>query len=59
MRPPAAPKVLSGGLDPLNVTEAVRITEATMVDVSSGVEAAAGIKDPGKIAAFLAAVKLL
>ena len=44
---------LSGGLDPANVTEAVRITGAELVDVSSGVESAPGIKDAAKIAAFL------
>lgn len=49
------PWALSGGLDPLNVTEAIRITGATHVDVSSGVESAAGVKDMDKIAAFLKA----
>ncbi len=51
------PWALSGGLDPLNVAEAVRITGATLVDVSSGVESAPGIKDVTKIRAFLAAVR--
>jgi phosphoribosylanthranilate isomerase len=50
------PWALSGGLDPLNVTEAIRATGATLVDVSSGVESAPGIKDVTKIAAFLEAV---
>jgi phosphoribosylanthranilate isomerase len=50
------PWALSGGLDPLNVTEAIRATGATLVDVSSGVESASGIKDATKIAAFLEAV---
>lgn len=53
------PWALSGGLDPLNVAEAVTITGATMVDVSSGVESSPGIKDAGKIAAFLQTVKEL
>jgi phosphoribosylanthranilate isomerase len=53
------PWALSGGLDPLNVAEAVATTGATMVDVSSGVETAPGIKDAGKIAAFLDTVKSL
>ncbi len=47
------PWALSGGLDPINVAEAVRITGATMVDVSSGVEITPGIKDVDKIATFL------
>lgn len=43
---------LSGGLDPANVAEAIRVTGAPLVDVSSGVESAPGIKDVDKIAAF-------
>jgi phosphoribosylanthranilate isomerase len=53
------PWALSGGLDPLNVAEAVRHTGATLVDVSSGVESAPGVKDVDKIAAFLRAVAIL
>jgi phosphoribosylanthranilate isomerase len=49
--------VLSGGLDPANVGEAVRRVRPWAVDVSSGVEAAKGIKDPAKIAAFIAGVR--
>lgn len=49
------PWMLSGGLDADNVAEAIRISGARIVDVSSGVERAKGIKDPGKIQAFLAA----
>lgn len=51
--------VLSGGLDTVNLAEAVAMTGATIVDISSGVESAPGIKDTGKITAFLAAVKEL
>ncbi|WP_174286500.1 phosphoribosylanthranilate isomerase [Sphingomonas bacterium] len=50
------PWLLSGGLDPANVADAIRATGASAVDVSSGVESAPGVKDVGKIAAFLAAV---
>ncbi|MEN2787518.1 phosphoribosylanthranilate isomerase [Sphingomonas qilianensis] len=48
---------LSGGLDPHNVAEAIRMTGAELVDVSSGVEGAPGEKDVAKVQAFLAAVQ--
>ncbi len=51
------PVVLSGGLDAANVGEAVRRVRPAAVDVSSGVEAAKGIKDAARIAAFIAAVR--
>ena len=53
----ARPWFLSGGLDADNVAEAVATSAARMVDVSSGVEQAPGVKDPLRIAAFLAAAK--
>ena len=49
--------VLSGGLTPDNVTEAVQHVQPWAVDVSSGVEASKGIKDPNKIAQFIAKAK--
>lgn len=48
---------LAGGLHSGNVTQAISQTRAPIVDVSSGVESAAGIKDAGKISAFMKAVQ--
>ena len=53
----AKPWMLAGGLDPATVAEAVRLTGARQVDVSSGVESAPGVKDPERIAAFVAAAR--
>ncbi len=51
------PFMLSGGLTPDNVAEAIRVTGAPMVDVSSGVELRPGEKDPELIRRFLHAAK--
>jgi phosphoribosylanthranilate isomerase len=48
------PWMLSGGLDAGNLAAAATITRAAVLDVSSGVESAPGVKDVGKIRAFLA-----
>jgi phosphoribosylanthranilate isomerase len=51
------PIILSGGLHAGNVVAAVRRVRPWAVDVSSGVEAAKGIKDEARIAAFCAGVR--
>ena len=50
------PWMLAGGLHPGNVAEAVARTGARQVDLSSGVEAAPGLKDAAKIQEFAAAL---
>jgi phosphoribosylanthranilate isomerase len=49
--------ILAGGLTPENVGEAIAAVRPYAVDVSSGVEAAPGRKDAGKVARFMAAVR--
>jgi len=49
--------MLSGGLDPDSVADAVARVRPAAIDVSSGVEAAPGRKDPARIAAFVATAR--
>ncbi|SHO66140.1 phosphoribosylanthranilate isomerase [Pseudoxanthobacter soli DSM 19599] len=53
----APPFMLSGGLGPENVREAIAKVRPFGIDVSSGVETAPGVKDPERIAAFVAAAR--
>jgi phosphoribosylanthranilate isomerase len=54
---PSLSFMLSGGLTPDNVAQAIGLTGARAVDVSSGVESRPGLKDPSRIAAFVKAAR--
>lgn len=49
--------ILSGGLTPANLAEAVAATGAPGVDASSSLEDAPGVKSPARIEAFVAAAR--
>jgi phosphoribosylanthranilate isomerase len=56
-RQPGKTWILSGGLNPENIGEALAKTGARFIDVNSGVESAPGVKDHAKLKAFVAAVR--
>jgi phosphoribosylanthranilate isomerase len=51
---PAKNWILAGGLGPANIAAALAATGARWVDVNSGIERTPGVKDSGKLAAFVA-----
>jgi phosphoribosylanthranilate isomerase len=57
LHPPAPPVVLSGGLTPDNVADAIAVARPFGVDTASGTEASPGRKDPAKLTAFFRAVE--
>ncbi|HEX6712064.1 MAG TPA: phosphoribosylanthranilate isomerase [Thermoleophilaceae bacterium] len=53
------PLVLSGGLTPENVHDAIVATHPWAVDTASGTELSPGVKDPAKVEAFIRAAELV
>ena len=51
------PVILAGGLTPQNVQRAISLVHPFAVDVSSGIEKADGVKDIGKMSAFIESVR--
>ena len=51
------PLILARGLTPENVAEAIRVAQPEAVDTASGVESSPGVKDAGKLRAFIASAR--
>jgi phosphoribosylanthranilate isomerase len=51
------PLILSGGINPHNVAEAIAAVRPFAVDSASGTEASPGVKDPAKVTALMRAVE--
>jgi phosphoribosylanthranilate isomerase len=56
-RGPGPPLVLSGGITPDNVAEAITGVRPYAVDSASGTESSPGVKDPAKVTALMRAVE--
>jgi phosphoribosylanthranilate isomerase len=56
-RGPGAPLILSGGITPDNVAEAIASVRPFAVDSASGTESKPGVKDPAKVTALMRAVE--
>jgi phosphoribosylanthranilate isomerase len=52
------PLILSGGLTPENLAEAIDVVAPYAVDTASGTESAPGHKDPAKLRAFFDAARV-
>jgi phosphoribosylanthranilate isomerase len=57
LHPQTPPVILSGGLTPDNVADAIATARPFAVDSASGTEAEPGRKDPAKVTAFFRAVE--
>ena len=57
LHPGTPPVILSGGLTPDNVSDAIAVAQPFAVDTASGTEAEPGRKDPAKLEAFMRAVE--
>lgn len=51
------PVIMSGGLNPLNIVDAINTIKPAYVDASSGVESRPGVKDPKKVKLFIERAK--